>query len=157
MSSTEKTPYLNLNKWAGSDTPKRADFNYDNETIDTVVGTHINNPLIHISDIERDKWNVPFDIGSYIGDGANNRVIKLDFTPKILIIYANCIPFSVYDKEGDKMYSFGGFATELYASPGIYLEENAVTVTDSLGVPVYDNYYPRMNTLGYRYQYIAFK
>lgn len=157
MSSTEKTPNLSLNKWAGSDTPKRADFNYDNETIDTVVGTHINNPSIHISDSERDKWNAPFHIGSYIGDGANNRVIRLDFTPKILIIYANGIPLSVYDKDSNKVFSFGGFATDLYASPGIYLEEKAVTVTDSLGVAVFENYYPRLNTSGYRYQFIAFK
>ena len=157
MSSNGKTPNIQLNKWVGSDTPKRADFNYDNEVIDTIVGTHIANAEIHISDSERDKWNAPFRIGSYIGDGTNNRVIVLDFAPKILIAYANGIPFSVYNKDSDKIYSFGGVATSLYSSPGIYLDDNKLTVTDSLGAPAYENYYPRMNTSGYRYQYIAFK
>lgn len=34
MGSSSKTSYLKLNKWIGSDRPKREDFNEDNEKID---------------------------------------------------------------------------------------------------------------------------
>ncbi len=157
MSSNGKTPNLKLNIWAGSDKPKRTDFNYDNEILDTVISSHTLNSDIHISADERAKWSEAFVIGNYTGDGANSRTISLSFTPSILIVYANSIPMSVYDKTSDKMYSFGGVATSMYASPGIHIRENAFTITDTMGVPTLENYYPRMNTSNYRYQYIAFK
>ena len=157
MSSNSKTPNLNLNIWAGSDKPKRVDFNYDNETLDTVIGSHLSDTDIHITNEEREKISSPYFFGYYIGDGANTRVIHLDFTPSFLIVFANGVPMSVYDNTNDKVYSFGGIATSLYASAGIFLGENKFTVTESTGVPTVNNYYPRMNTSGYRYQYIALK
>ncbi len=157
MSSNYKTPKLALNLWDGSDKPKRADFNYDNETLDQTVGGHIEDAVIHVTAEEREKWNAPFRLGTYQGDGANTRVIKLDFTPTFLIIYANLIPWSVYDAANDRVYSYGGFSTSWYSSPGIYLDENAFTITNTPNNPIYNNYCPCMNTVGYRYQYIAFK
>lgn len=157
MSSNSKTPILALNSWAGSDKPKRADFNYDNEVIDTVVGGHINDTEVHLTAEERTKLNSPFYISYYIGDGINSRTINLNFTPSLVIIFAHGTPLANYDKATDHMYAFGGFATSLYSTAGIYLEENKLIVTDSTGAPTIDNFYPRMNTNGYRYQYIAFK
>lgn len=157
MSSNSKTPILGLNSWAGSDKPKRADFNYDNEVIDTVIGGHINNPEVHLTSEERTKLNAPFFIGHYIGDDVNTRVIDLDFTPSLLIIFAHGAPLSAYDKTKDHVYAFGGFATPLYSTTGIYIGENNFTITDSTGVPTISNFYPRLNTGGYRYHYVAFK
>lgn len=37
MASSEKTQNLQLNKWLGNDSPKREDFNYDNERIDQAI------------------------------------------------------------------------------------------------------------------------
>ncbi|MBR5272470.1 MAG: hypothetical protein IKU25_03635 [Clostridia bacterium] len=157
MSSNQKTPRLKLNVWDGSDKPKRADFNYDNETLDTTLGEHLDNTEIHITSQERAKWDAPFVIGTYQGNGANTRVINLDFTPSFLIVYANLIPWSVFNKDSNKVFSYGGFSTVWYSSPGIYLGENSFTVTDTPSNAVYSNFYPCMNTSGYRYQYIAFK
>jgi len=157
MSSNNKTPILGLNSWAGSDKPKRADFNHDNETIDSVVGGHINNSEVHLSAEERTKLNAPFFIGHYIGNNVNTRVIHLDFTPSLLIIFPHAVPLSTYDKATDHVYAFGGFATPLYSTTGIYMGENSFTVTDSTGVPTINNFYPRLNTDGYRYHYVAFK
>ncbi len=157
MSSNSKTPLLGLNSWAGSDKPKRDDFNYDNEVIDTVVGEHINDQDLHLSTEEKEKLNAPFLISYYIGDGVNTRVLTLDFTPSLVIIFAHGVPLSTYDKETDHVYAFGGFATPLYSTAGIYIGENKLTVTESTGAPTMSNFYPRMNNSGYRYHYIAFK
>ena len=157
MSSTNKTPILGLNSWEGSDKPKRDDFNNDNELIDTIVGGHINNPDVHLSFDEKMKLNAPFVISYYIGDDVNTRTIPLDFTPSLVIIFAHGVPLSTYDKATDHVYAFAGFATPLYATAGIYIEENKLIVTDSTGSPTMRNFYPRMNTSGYRYHYVAFK
>ena len=39
MSSTNKTTNLGLNQWTGNDSPKREDFNNDNQIIDEKIGT----------------------------------------------------------------------------------------------------------------------
>lgn len=157
MSSSYKTPNLKLNLWDGSDKPKRADFNYDNETLDSIIGTHLADSVAHMTADERAKWNAPFVVGSYHGNGANTRVIPLDFTPSFIIVYANHMPWSLYDSSGDKLFSFGGISTVLYSSAGLALTENTLTVTETPNSPIHSNCYPRMNTSGYRYQYIAFK
>lgn len=157
MSSKEKTPNLNLNLWDGSDKPKRADFNYDNEILDSVIAAHINNADIHMSQEETEKLNSPFIMGSYIGDGASTRIIKLSFTPSFIVVFASSVPFSAYDKENNKVYSFGAAVGSAYGSSGIQMGENSFTVIESTGVATASNYYPRMNTSGYRYQYIAFR
>ena len=40
MPSLLKTAFLQLNKWAGNEYPKREDFVSDNEKIDTAIKTH---------------------------------------------------------------------------------------------------------------------
>jgi hypothetical protein len=48
MSSTSKTPNLNLNQWAAADGVCRADFNADNLAIDTAIGAV---PLVKLKEI----------------------------------------------------------------------------------------------------------
>ena len=157
MSSKNKTSNLNLNLWDGSDKPKRVDFNYDNEILDSIIGAHINNSDIHLTEEAIAQISSPFTTGSYIGDGASTKIINLDFTPSFIIVFSSNSAFSVYDKDSDKIYSFGAAAGKAYGSSGIKISENSFTVSESTGVPSFGNCYPRMNTSGYRYQYIAFR
>ncbi|MBR5774367.1 MAG: hypothetical protein IKY44_05895 [Clostridia bacterium] len=157
MSSTNKTPNLGLNSWEGPDKPKRADFNYDNEVIDTILGSHLADDVRHITDEEREKFTEPYCIESYIGDGHSQRSFRLDFAPSFVIVYAHLTPLATYDKTNDQVYAFAGIGSMLYCSAGVYLEGDKLTITDSVGVPTLSNFYPRLNTSGYRYQYIAFR
>lgn len=157
MSSNNKTPKLGLNLWDGADKPKRADFNNDNEVIDTILGDHIVDPDCHISSAEREKLNAPYRLGHYVGDGANSRTLNIGFIPTVIIIFSNLAPLATYDKETDHVYAYAGIGTTIYASAGIYIEQDRVVVTDSLGVPTLNNFYPRLNAPNHRYQYIAFK
>ena len=157
MSSKNKTSNLNLNLWDGSDKPKREDFNYDNEIIDSAIGAHINNTSIHLTEDEIAQISSRFVVGSYIGDSASSRTLSLDFTPSFVFAFSSNSTFSVYDKDTNKMYAFAAAATKAYGSSGIKIGENSFTVTESTGVASFGNCYPRMNTSGYRYQYIAFR
>jgi len=79
MSSSAKTANIGLNQWAGSDCPKRADFNADNALTDAAIADHSQNADCHITIAEREKWNTGNIItGTYTGNGASSRLITLD-------------------------------------------------------------------------------
>lgn len=157
MSSKNKTPNLKLNLWDGTDKPKRSDFNSDNEILDSVIGAHIGNTDVHITEETIKLLSAPFITGTYVGDGASSKIVNLGFMPSFVVAFASNSAFSVYDKDSNKVYSFGAAAGSTYASVGIQTNENGFTVTESTGVASSGSCYPRMNTSGYRYQYIAFK
>lgn len=86
MPSSYKTPYLKLNRWVGSDKPKRDDWNTDNERIDTGVQTvsqelekHLVDEVSHITKKERVRWNQGHAHYTYLytGDGTAARNIDL--------------------------------------------------------------------------------
>lgn len=75
MASTNKTPKLGLNQWAAGDEVLRTDFNGDNAKIEAAVG-----PLMATNPV----------IGSFLGDGKENRQITLGFAPSFLILFSWC-------------------------------------------------------------------
>lgn len=50
MPTENKTTNLSLNNWLATDKPKREDFVNDNNIIDTVLGTHIADTSLHITE-----------------------------------------------------------------------------------------------------------
>ena len=76
MSSTNKTEYLMLNQWLGSDRPQRIDFVDDNRIIDDAIKIHFSDTSKHLSNEQRDKLNQPYVMVSYSGSGESSKVIE---------------------------------------------------------------------------------
>lgn len=117
MASLNKTPILGLNKWEETDKPKRIDFNNDNLQIENIVGTHLQNQKIHVTEEEKKYLQNSIYIGSYKGFGNYEYGIALDFSPKLVLI------FSVSNS------ALIGFACKTACSAGIHMEENNVIVS----------------------------
>ena len=86
MPSSSKTSFLNLNYWSAGDKPKMADFNSDNQKVDSALQGHVQNAALHLSGNQSAWIAQPFASGSYTGDGAATRAVTLGFRPALLII-----------------------------------------------------------------------
>ena len=77
MSSSNKTSYLGLNQFVGSDKPKMEDFNADNRLLDEKMQQHVQSQL-HLTEQQRERLENPgYLIGSYTGDGTTKRTISV--------------------------------------------------------------------------------
>ena len=88
MASRNKTSYLNLNQWAETDKPTRADFVSDNSIIDTKLGGHLEDLNKHLTTAEKSRVSSPFSIKIVQGTDDNSRTINFSFTPQIVICFA---------------------------------------------------------------------
>lgn len=133
MSSTNKTEYLNLNSWVGADVPKREDFVNDNVIIDNAISTHFDDNRIHITKPERDKWNSPFYIQSYMGDGTESQTIAVeaDFVPTWGLVFGYGRPASLNDYVNSINLNYFGVFTKDTATNGLYFDGSNLTVTRS--------------------------
>lgn len=87
MASTNKTP-LGLNQWTETDRPKRMDFVNDNAILDTVITTHINDEDMHLTSFEEKlRSTEPFKIGTVFGTGKSSTLYRLNFEPKLVIVF----------------------------------------------------------------------
>lgn len=78
MSSSNKTSYLGLNQFIGSDKPKMEDFNTDNRLLDEKIQQHLQSQL-HLNEQQRKRLESPsYLIGSYTGDGTAKRTILVE-------------------------------------------------------------------------------
>lgn len=158
MSSTNKTSFLGLNSWSPTDVPKRADFNQDNNIIDSNFAEHFNNRVIHINSSERMVWNSPYYIGSYYGNSANEQVVKTGcpFKPSFGIVFAIGAAPSEIDFTNKVNYNYFGVVTPRGGTIGIKLEGTELTVSSSPLASISDEY-PALNTVGNTYMYIFFR
>ena len=77
MSSSNKTSYLGLNQFVGSDKPKMEDFNADNRLLDEKMQQHVQSQL-HLTEQQKERLeNLGYLIGSYTGDGTTKRTISV--------------------------------------------------------------------------------
>lgn len=108
MSSTNKTKNLKLNQWVGSDIPQRTDFVNDNDIIDKAIHNHTIDNTAHCSSDEKEKWNNPYYITTYTGDGTNVRTLDIGCPWPISwgIVLANGYTANVADFENEKDYQF---------------------------------------------------
>lgn len=152
MSSTIKTPNLNLNKWIGPDIPKREDFNYDNETIDDICGNHIIDTDIHITSEERGLWNTQCVQGTYFGSGGTQSEIILGFKPKAVIVFSYNKPLGLANTTD----CYSAISTQFINSIGIELTETGFITYHGTTHSV-DGIVPKFNVAGLDYAYLAFK
>ncbi len=150
MSSTSKTEYYGLNSWAASDRPERADFNSDNQILDTTLGQHCNDAAIHVSAEEKERWNTPCFTGTYMGDGAENRAIETScpFTPSAALIYAAGNAVEV-DFESETLSVNFAAVSEDGATAGASLEGTALFLSRAGTV--------NLNEAGKTYVYLLFR
>ena len=129
MSSTNKTP-LGLNQWIETDRPKRTDFVNDNAILDTVIRTHITDEGIHLtSNEEKLRATEPFKIGTVFGTGTSSTLFRLNFEPKLVIVFKkNSAPVE-YANGYMKVNS--AIATSEGTSGGITISGDAVNLTQS--------------------------
>lgn len=125
------TQHYKLHQWESTDNFLRTDFNEDLEKIDTAI---------HAADQE------DYIAGTYTGDGAEERVITLGFTPSAVL----------FERENGTRGTTGG-ATGGLAMPGFTLGSNA-EITEG-GFTVYNSsiaYGADQNQKNNVYRYLAF-
>ena len=83
MGSTNKTEYLGLSGWVHSDTPKMIDFATDNEIVDSILGEHINDSKIHLSEEDRALLGGSITSTLMAGNGSTSRTVTLSSAPKM--------------------------------------------------------------------------
>lgn len=158
MGSAGKTEFLKLNNWSGADIPKRVDFNSDNELIDTAFKEHFENDDRHVSDFEREAWNMPFYAGIYYGNNENERTVVTNcpFEPIFGIVFAGGMPMSVVDFNNKIKYNYVGLLSRRSSTTGLKLVNSNFTITDS-DFPVVNGEYIRLNVTGLTYCYVLFR
>lgn len=160
MASTYKTEFLDLNKWIGSDKPKREDFVSDNQKIDDAFNKHINLSDIHVSDMEKDKWNKASEkqyiIGTYTGDGYPTQNIDVGFEIDFVVVYAkNKMPY-IMTAINQSMSGYMAIGSRYGSSYGVSIKDKAFSVILTSNQSV-DGILSKLNEKDLEYIYIAFK
>lgn len=158
MSSVNKTEYLGLNSWAGTDRPERADFNSDNDLIDAAVQTHFEDGDVHITPEEREIWNTPYYCGIYAGNDLSQRTIETACPFEAAFGFVFCISAGAVsvDFENETAYNHFGIAAQNGNMAGVKLSGTDLIVkqsADSVG----DYGCMSFNASGSMYMYILFR
>ena len=155
MASTNSTEHLQLNQWSGTDRPKMADFNADNQKIDGALHAHTADGAAHVSAQERAAWTgaVPV-LGSYEGDGQPMQEISLGFSPAFGIVFAaGKNPFQPVDQTTVALraaFLAGGGSSQaaLVTETGFSVLSSATPVSGRVAA---------LNEAGVTYQYLVFR
>lgn len=158
LSSTNKTPYLRLSSWLGSDIPNRVDFNNDNNIVDSALGTHLEDEDIHVSAQEKAVWNQPYHISTYIGNGNSTRSLNLDcpFNPTWGIIFRLNAPVQTIDINNEADNNYFAIFTKNGSQAGVSLNNKSLTLMQSTA-PIFGMEYRTYNEMGASYFVIAFR
>ncbi len=118
------------------------------------INEHLSNNLIHV---DTQKLSNPFYyIGSYVGDGNEQQLIKLPFNPSFVIIFAkNMVPISLAKSSGETVITFG-CCTKESGSTGVVPNANGFIV-QTTKVYQLNKIAKHLNTSGINYHYIAFR
>ena len=158
MSATNKTSYLGLSSWLGSDKPQRTDFNSDNEKIDAFASEHTTDLQCHLSEEDREKFDLPYYYGVYFGNGEQEQTVVTNcpFRPTFGFVYCLNSPPQQTDFSNSASYSYMAFTAQRGSMSGISLSGSDLVASDPLS-PVAKNEYPRMNSIGHTYFYVLFR
>lgn len=117
-----------------------------------LCGSHIRNDTIHVTAEDKEKWNIPFVTGFYMGNGVSNRNIETDFRPSFVIVCVSGMPTVTADFANSSLKVFFGTSNE-NGSQGIELSSDGFRVSNVTN----GNTLSAMNQIGYSYIYMAFK
>lgn len=155
MPSTNKTAFLGLNKWLGSDKPKMEDFNSDNQKIDNAIKAHQEDPNLHLTPQQKDWVATPFILGSYVGNGQEERMIELGFTPRFLVVLGHEMSPFEYSAYMVHTNQFMAVACGDGFTLGISLAEGGFVVYLNKAGPSDGTTSVQMNVTGVTYHYFA--
>lgn len=158
MSAEYSTENLQLCYWVPSDRPEMDDFNRDNQILDRVVGEHIENSSMHISQSDRSAWDMPYSIVGYAGDGQRTREIPLNvgFEPNMVIVIGTNITPGIVDIQNEAHYNYFGIATTQGSSIGLGVDGNVLTISNH-PTPISSTEMRSYNQLGKTYIAICFR
>lgn len=156
MPTENKTANLQLNSWLGTDKPQRADFVSDNAIIDTVLGEHLADLTMHLSEADRTLLTAPFKVGVISGNGNTSKDHTLAFYPKLVFVFLRNSPLIEYDVTNS--YTRCNSALVTSASGGTCGAELFLdTLTLSQSSAATNGRFFNLNKSGAQYVYIAFK
>lgn len=159
MPSTSKTSQLSLNQWTGSDKPKRADFNSDNEKLDEAIrailqsaAAHSGNGAVHVTQAEKDTWSGlrGLNFYPYTGNGLNGRVLSFGKKPTFGVVFAINGGICDVDLTSGIFQVQAGFFSTAGCSDGVSLQTNGIAVNNQIAA-LPRGYTIRMNHIGVNY------
>ncbi|MEG0116178.1 MAG: hypothetical protein RR115_07220 [Hydrogenoanaerobacterium sp.] len=157
MSSTHKTPFLNLNQWLGTDKPKREDFCNDNLKTDTAIKNHVENSAAHLSASDRiTLTNSAFEMGSYVGDLEEARTIVLGYAPRLVMVFTLGRAPMEYKRAPDTTNVYFAIYSAIGGSQGISATATGFTVLNTPATVV-GGATNALNQMNKTYIYLAWK
>lgn len=129
MASSSYTPNLGLCAWKSTDRPKRIDFVNDNSIIDTKLGEHLADTTVHVTAEEKAKYDSPYTVLSYIGDGEATQKIALDESYTFAIVFQKYYPAVEIDSSNNAVSHFAIVGRAFGSSSNISMNTTSITVT----------------------------
>ncbi|MBQ4129706.1 MAG: hypothetical protein IJD68_08075 [Ruminococcus sp.] len=129
MAATSYTENLNLCAWQSSDRPKRIDFVNDNNIIDEKLGGHILNSSIHVSAQEKQRYENPYTVFSYAGDGAGTKTFELENSYRFAIVFQKFYPPVEIDANNNVISHFAIVGRTFGSNANLTLKEQSIVVT----------------------------
>jgi hypothetical protein len=177
MPSTQKTAMLLLNKWLGTDKPKREDFNADNDKLDAAFGDlnarvqsseqrlgafegHVEDGSLHVTAEEKEQWGnggsggSAVEVGSYTGNGNGIRTIELGFKPRFGALFAVGKNMVDGDWNSGECAVYAGFFSTEGCSADIAITDTGFTVQHMVTLPI-NGAAVRFNQGGVVYGYVV--
>lgn len=157
MPSSSKTSYLKLNYWSAGDKPKMADFNSDNQKVDSAIQEHVQNSALHLAGSQSAWIQQPFASGTYTGNGAATRTITLGFKPALVVILPQAYgPLEVDTVQQTPILRFA-MGADGQGSSGLTITTTGFTVKQAQSAPLAGLAKLCLNENNVTYRYFAIK
>ena len=157
MPSSSKTNYLGLNYWSAGDKPKMADFNSDNQRVDSALQEHIQSTALHLAGSHSAWIRQPFASGTYAGSGAATKTVTLGFTPALLVILPQTYgPLELDTVQKTPIIRFA-IGADGQGSAGLTITSTGFTVAQDQDLPLAGLPMVCLNDSKVTYRYFAIK
>lgn len=157
MPSSSKTNYLKLNHWSAGDKPKMADFNSDNQLVDSAIQEHAQNTAMHLQGNQSAWIQQPFVSGAYAGSGEKTKSVTLGFRPGLVVILPQGYgPLELDTTRQTPVIRFA-IGADGYGSSGLAITDNGFTVTQDQSLPLAGLAMVSLNQSKVTYHYFAIK
>lgn len=157
MPSSHKTQRLKLNRFVGSDKPKMDDFNYDNAQLEQLLGAHLEDRSIHITQAEHTTLRQPYHMFVYTGDGRASRTFSLPFTPTFGVVFAmEWMPQLNNGPNPSVAVAMSGFFSKHGSSKFLRVDGTSLTITHQASLPA-QSMASNLNLSDVKYAVVSFR